>query len=261
MENIEFYDPKNAYGEFSNYFASSVTIDNVRYPTTEHYYQAQKFLGKGANDRSLEYAKTIIKQNTPNKAKILASQKVQGGYKWKVELNVIIRQYPDVKIREDWESIKDNVMRVAVLHKFIQHDKLKELLLKTGDLGIVEHSKDNYWGDGLNNSGLNMLGKILVETRELLRCKLVDGYWIIKNVLGFGDKCIATLNADLSLYVLDENVADADKFSLFTTAIGTKRSICLHGNYEQYSYFIPMILSALYHLDLELCKQIMSYMR
>jgi hypothetical protein len=60
-------------------------------------------------------------------------------------------------------------MRKVVLAKFEQHQKLRDLLLSTKDSTLVEHtSNDNYWGDGGNGSGLNMLGKILMEVRTKL---------------------------------------------------------------------------------------------
>jgi N-glycosidase YbiA len=44
------------------------------------------------------------------------------------------------KLRRDWESIKDNVMREAVKAKFTQHDELRTILLGTGDAKLVEHT-------------------------------------------------------------------------------------------------------------------------
>jgi ribA/ribD-fused uncharacterized protein len=61
-------------------------------------------------------------------------------------------------------------MREALYAKFTQHPDLKEKLLMTGNVEIIEHtSKDNYWGDGGDGSGKNMLSKLLMETRELIR--------------------------------------------------------------------------------------------
>ena len=58
----------------------------------------------------------------------------------------------------------------AVLKKFKTHDKLKELLLSTGEQNIVENAPgDYYWGIGKNGTGLNKLGKILVSVREQLK--------------------------------------------------------------------------------------------
>ena len=70
----------------------------------------------------------------------------------------------------DWESVKDSIMHEAVLAKFTQYPDLREILLRTGDSTIVEHTKnDAYWGDGGDGSGENRLGRILTRVREELR--------------------------------------------------------------------------------------------
>ena len=61
-------------------------------------------------------------------------------------------------------------MRRAVLRKFERHADLRAILLATGDEEIVENAPgDFYWGCGADGSGKNMLGRILMETREILR--------------------------------------------------------------------------------------------
>jgi ribA/ribD-fused uncharacterized protein len=61
-------------------------------------------------------------------------------------------------------------MRTAVRAKFNQHDNLRELLFSTGDAKLVEHTeRDDYWGDGGDGQGKNMLGRILMEVRSELR--------------------------------------------------------------------------------------------
>jgi predicted NAD-dependent protein-ADP-ribosyltransferase YbiA (DUF1768 family) len=53
------------------------------------------------------------------------------------------------KLRRDWESVKVDIMRQAVMAKFTQHEELRALLLSTGVATIVEHTdNDDYWGDG-----------------------------------------------------------------------------------------------------------------
>jgi N-glycosidase YbiA len=60
-------------------------------------------------------------------------------------------------------------MRKAVLAKFTQHPQLQQLLLSTGDTMIVEHTgNDDYWGDGGDGRGKNMLGRILMDIRTQL---------------------------------------------------------------------------------------------
>ena len=170
-DTIYFYDLKQKYGEFSNFYKAPITIDEITYPTSEHYYQSAKFLGPKSTTSDRKYAAIIAKQTTPGKAFQLARQLKKYQYPWQKELNVIIEKYQDreVKMRLDWENIKDNIMRRAVYTKFTQHKNLQVLLCSTGDSKIVEHTKrDSYWGDGGDESGQNMLGRILMETRALV---------------------------------------------------------------------------------------------
>ena len=42
---INFYSTKGAYGCFSNFSRHSVFLKGKKWPTSEHYFQAQKFAG------------------------------------------------------------------------------------------------------------------------------------------------------------------------------------------------------------------------
>lgn len=73
-------------------------------------------------------------------------------------------------LRPDWNQVKDDVMRKAVLQKFRTHADIREILLATGDEVLVENSPiDYYWGCGKDGSSKNRLGQILMEVRETLR--------------------------------------------------------------------------------------------
>jgi ribA/ribD-fused uncharacterized protein len=75
-------------------------------------------------------------------------------------------------LRSDWEQVKDDVMRAAVLQKFLTHQDIQQTLLGTGDEELVEATtNDYYWGCGTNGTGKNMLGKILMEVRAELRAR------------------------------------------------------------------------------------------
>ncbi|TWU49278.1 NADAR family protein [Rubripirellula reticaptiva] len=141
---INFYSVSDEYGEFSNFAAYSIKLKGKRWPTSEHYFQGQKFQDAGHREE-------VRKAKTPMIAARLGRDRKK-------------------KLRRDWESIKDNVMRGAVMAKFSQHDDLRELLLATGQAKLVEHTtNDAYWGDGGDGSGRNMLGRILMEIRDKLR--------------------------------------------------------------------------------------------
>lgn len=177
--HIWFYDHKTKpYGIFSNFAEIPFVVGGIKYPTSETYYQSKKFEGADASDADLEYAELIISQNTGGKAAILARQaKPKQNYNWAKELWVIIQEYISrgVRMRDDWDKVKDNVMREAVYNKFNQNPKLKKVLIDTNTAQLAEHThRDDYWGDGhpykdptILGDGKNMLGKILEEVRYI----------------------------------------------------------------------------------------------
>ncbi len=144
MDRIEFYRERDGYGEFSNFAPFPVQIDGKFWPTTEHYFQAQKFHGTDQEE-------AIRLAASPSIAARMGRS----------------RRFP---LRRDWEQVKDEIMYHAVMAKFIQHAKLRDLLLATGNAEIVEHTRnDSYWADGGDGHGRNQLGKTLMRVREELR--------------------------------------------------------------------------------------------
>jgi N-glycosidase YbiA len=143
MARIEFYGERNRNGYLSNFYRAPIVIDDVEWPTSEHFFQAQKFVGP--------YTETIRLAETPGQAKRLG-------------------QTRRVPLRDDWERVKDQVMLEALMVKFTQHEGLKRALLETGDATLVEHTRnDRYWGDAGDGSGRNMLGILLMQTRNIIR--------------------------------------------------------------------------------------------
>ena len=141
---INFYHSNEPYGEFSNFARYPITLGGKTWRTSEHYFQAQKYAGTPREEE-------IRQAKTPSEAARLGRDR-------------------KVSLRRDWESVKDAIMREAVLAKFTQHDDLRELLLSTGDATLVEHTEnDSYWGDGGDGSGKNRLGQLLMELRAELR--------------------------------------------------------------------------------------------
>jgi ribA/ribD-fused uncharacterized protein len=144
MKTICFYRTGEAYGEFSNFSAHPVELDGVAWPTTEHYFQAQKFPGT-------PHAERIRAAKSPMIAARLGRS----------------REHP---LRADWETARENIMRAALRAKFTQHPNLRLLLLGTGDADLIEHtSNDRYWADGGDGTGRNRLGQLLMELRAELR--------------------------------------------------------------------------------------------
>jgi len=143
-EPIKFYSTADEYGEFSNFAGYPIKIGKRIWPTSEHYFQAMKF-------KDLSEQEKVRKAHSPMQAARMGRDRKR-------------------TLRRDWESAKVNVMREAVFAKFRQHEALSELLLATGDAVIIEHTaNDDYWGDGGDGKGKNMLGRILMEVRAELR--------------------------------------------------------------------------------------------
>jgi N-glycosidase YbiA len=144
MSRIEFYGLKGEYGELSNFAPYPIHLKGVIWPTNEHYFQAQKFAGT-------EHEEAIRLTKSP----MIAARMGRS------------RKRP---LRSDWEAVKDEIMRDAVRAKFSQHADLAAMLVATGDAEIIEHTtRDRYWADGGDGSGLNRLGEILMEIRAELR--------------------------------------------------------------------------------------------
>jgi ribA/ribD-fused uncharacterized protein len=143
---IYFYSTRGEYGSFSNFSAHGFELDGEYWPTPEHYFQAQKFPGTPDCDQ-------IRLVKTPKAAANMGRERTR-------------------PLRKDWEQVKDDIMRKAVLRKFETHPNIREILLATGDEEIVEDSPiDYYWGCGKDGSGKNMLGQIIMEVREILRSR------------------------------------------------------------------------------------------
>ena len=145
---IQFYNRGEPYYEFTNFYPCSVFIDGKSWPTTEHYFQAQKFVGT-------PYLEKIRKLPTPRDTFQLSRDPQVS--RWR---------------RADWETVKDDIMLKALRVKFSESCSvtLRDKLRSTGKKELVEHtSNDSYWGDGGNGSGQNKLGKLLMQVRSELR--------------------------------------------------------------------------------------------
>lgn len=141
---IHFYSVTDDHGWCSNFAPYPIKLGGRVWPTSEHYFQAQKF-----EESSVQEA--VRQTRSPMLAARMGRDR-------------------KLKLRRDWDSIKVSIMRDAVRAKFSQHKDLAQLLLATGDAKLVEHTdQDDYWGDGGDGSGKNMLGRILMEVRQELR--------------------------------------------------------------------------------------------
>lgn len=147
-EPLLFYRVGDEFGEFSNFAAYPIRVDGKRWPTSEHYFQAQKFARAKDASKHVEAIRTV-------RSPMVAARMGRD------------RKRP---LRRDWESVKDQVMMKALRAKFEQHADLRALLLSTGERELVEHTvNDRYWADGGDGSGKNKLGRLLMQLRDELR--------------------------------------------------------------------------------------------
>jgi len=138
---IDFFSGN--YEFLSNFYICNIYYKGHKYISVEHAFQAAKV--KDENNRLF-----IASASTPGLAK---------------------RRGRTVRIREDWEFIKDQVMYDLVLNKFKNNSDLKEQLLATGSEELVEGNfwGDSYWGVDKVRGGQNKLGKILMRVRKELQ--------------------------------------------------------------------------------------------
>ena len=149
---IRFYNRGEPYYEFTNFYPAVIKIDGKDWPSSEHYFQAQKFIGT-------PYVEYIRKLQSPRMA--FEFTRDQNVHHW---------------ARYDWDKIKIRVMYKALIAKFLQHGTLKDQLLGTNDRDLIEHTPyDTFWGNGGNDTGKNMLGRLLVILRSELRGELPPG--------------------------------------------------------------------------------------
>lgn len=122
----------------SNFWMCTVNWEAIDYPSSEHAFVAGKTL-------NLVRRREISFIETPGEAKQYGRQ---------------------LKLRDDWDEIKNKVMYSILLCKFYQNLDLLEQLMATGSQKLVE---DNTWGDTYwgvcNGVGHNYLGKLLMLIR------------------------------------------------------------------------------------------------
>lgn len=109
---------------------------SLTFPTAEAAYQAYK------NPGNLEY---IIMQSSASSPKVSK------------ELG------KSIKLRNDWDKIKETIMKSVIKAKFNQHPDIYELLVNTGLRIIIKSSKrTSFW----NSSSDNRMGNLLMSVRN-----------------------------------------------------------------------------------------------
>ena len=139
MDKINSF--RGEYYFLSNFWSAPVTYDGITYQNAEAAFQAQK-----VTDKEVQRAFSAL-----------------GPYEAK-------RRGRRLALRPDWEEVKVSLMQEIVDAKFDQNPDLAEQLLKTKDAYLEEGNSwnDRTWGTA-GGEGLNLLGKILMKTRERLK--------------------------------------------------------------------------------------------
>lgn len=130
---------RDEYFFLSNFYPVEIKLDGIVYPNAESAFQAQKTL-------DVEERRKFSMLKNPVQSKRFGRK---------------------VKLRDDWEEVKLDIMTEVVSQKFLQHPHLIEMLLQTGDEELVEGNKwgDRFWGV-CKGVGENHLGKILMKIRD-----------------------------------------------------------------------------------------------
>ena len=141
-EDKIFFYPKEFY-VFDNFTAFQVEWKNLLWPTSEHAFQAARYMG--------------VDKNIVNQIKLARS--VHDAQK--IAYQNINKQNPN------WSNLEVDVMKQILRCKIEQHPYVLKKLKESGNREIIEDSwRDSTWGWGEDHSGENRLGKIWMELRK-----------------------------------------------------------------------------------------------
>ena len=141
----------------SQWFSAAFTVDDILYPTAEHWMMVQK--AKLFKDE--EALSKMLNTSKPGTVKALGRT---------------VRDFD----KEVWNEQAYHIVVEGNKHKFSQNESMKNFLLSTGNKIIVEASpRDFIWGIGMGQDrkeamnphtwrGTNWLGFALMETRDEL---------------------------------------------------------------------------------------------
>ena len=151
--SVVFLKTKEAFGGLSNMAGGfPLIVNGIRIRTSEALYQACRF------PHLPDVQRLIISQRSPMTAKMRGKPYRQ-------------------ESRRDWNWVRVRIMQWCLRVKLAQNwTAFSALLLDTGDRAIVEQSRrDDYWGakavDGRTLVGMNVLGRLLMELRELVKAE------------------------------------------------------------------------------------------
>ena len=173
MSNILFYNSRtNPEMYFMSNFYPHLQPDPLfklkhngkTYKTSEALYAALKIEPTSPDYQSKadEFIDHIRVASTPTKALYLGRFYTFVKYSWHQPLQEIVKKYePYVKLKDNWEDERYDIMKFFVSQKFKQNPHLMKRLLKTKG-SVLGEQTSSYWGYG----GSNALGNILMSIRD-----------------------------------------------------------------------------------------------
>ncbi len=136
-EPIKFFMDTGRWAFLSPMYLCPVEIDGISYGSVEHYYQSIKGATEPIRSRIRGAATGYLAKEMAHALKGAEAAKLS----------------PEKKIE---------VMRTAMVAKFLQNRDLGEKLLATGDALLLEDNpEDMFWGI----NGQNWVGKLVMEAR------------------------------------------------------------------------------------------------
>ena len=139
----------------------SIQYEGQSWPTSEHLYQALKFLNETKDEK--EWRECIRNATTPFISKYLGHQNTHTQYSWQGKYKEWVLHYKD-KVRHAIDVSnpleKQKIMITACRAKFAIPELMQQLK-STGNSTLGEDSNDE-WGF----RGANLLGNVLVQIRD-----------------------------------------------------------------------------------------------
>ncbi|KAG5486671.1 hypothetical protein LSCM1_07924 [Leishmania martiniquensis] len=139
----EVHDPQ--YGVLSPLSPSPLVVRHVQYPSLHHYFLCERFKGSPAEQWVAE-ATTVWSLD-----RIVKSAEAEGHQ------------------RSNWNKVKVDVMLLGTYLKFKQNEAARSVLLSTHPSLLLYHTPtDDFWGDGGDGKGKNVLGVVTMAARARL---------------------------------------------------------------------------------------------
>lgn len=136
--------PQELFEKFLSPFSGhTLEYKGVLYTTLEHAYHCQRYTNPN-----------IIEEIKSARSAFLA---------WETSQKYKSFQIPD------FDNLKISVMENLFRAKLDHHKDIRQALEESKEMTIVKHLRDAFWGDGLDGSGRNEMGKIWMKLRAELK--------------------------------------------------------------------------------------------